>query len=665
MFPGINPNLAAMSIRPTMPDRPIISTIIYTATQATVVVSPPNFNGGAIINSVRVVRSPGSVLQNISGPAGGTTIYTGLTPNTNYTFTAYAINEIGTSTTASSIIKTLTDVSMAPTELVATATSSTRAAIQYTQPASNNGAVITSYTAISTPGSITASTITALSSVIYIYGLVTATDYTFQIYATNSNGNSPVSTSSNQIKTFAIVPDSPIIGTGTYIGNRTIRVAYTAPAYNGGSTITSYTAISTPGNISATTSTAGSGIINVPGLSALTSYTFKVHATNSIGTSSQSAASSLVSVPSTPPLAPSITSVSLTTSSSVTITYTAPADNGGSTILSYTAISSPGSITTSTSRAGGGTIFMSGLSFNTSYTFQVLATNAVGAGPYSTTSSYVATWGSIIYETGARSDLPTMYSWVAPKGVTSVSVVAVGAGGGLWASVSPVPTAANASSWFSTSTLVMGGGVGDRLGAYYRPGGTYTGDGGGAGGRGGIWPGYRANNPAGGGAGGYSGAGGAGACGSASGSCGSNAALNSGGGGGGGNAYSGTGAACWVDGGGGVGLYGRGADGAYRGGGGSGGGNSSSAATYYSCGGKYGGGGGAANLSGSLGGGGGGLGWKNSITVVPDQTYTVQAGAQGVCGTLNKGAKGAVRIVWPALNPAGNRLFPITNVSTP
>jgi hypothetical protein len=71
-------------------------------------------------------------------------------------------------------------------------------------------------------------------------------------------------------------------------------VAYTAPASNGGSTITTYTATSTPSNITGTVSQAGSGTISVTGLTTGTSYTFTVTATNIAGTGSASSPSSAV-----------------------------------------------------------------------------------------------------------------------------------------------------------------------------------------------------------------------------------------------------------------------------------------------------------------------------------------------------------------------------------
>ena len=98
-------------------------------------------------------------------------------------------------------------------------------------------------------------------------------------------------------------PDAPNIGVATATGQTTASVAFTAPASSGGSTITSYTATSSPAGGTGTLSGAGSGSILVTGLSAGVDYTFTVTATNSTATSSPSAASN--SITATQPTATS------------------------------------------------------------------------------------------------------------------------------------------------------------------------------------------------------------------------------------------------------------------------------------------------------------------------------------------------------------------------
>lgn len=115
-----------------------------------------------------------------------------------------------------------------------------------------------------------------------------------QVRATNSVAPSGVTANSNTTATVTSVPDAPTIGTATATGATTATVAFTQPANNGGSTITSYTATSSPGGITGTLNQAGSGTITVTGLTSGTNYTFTVTATNAVGTSAASAASNSI-----------------------------------------------------------------------------------------------------------------------------------------------------------------------------------------------------------------------------------------------------------------------------------------------------------------------------------------------------------------------------------
>ncbi len=138
------------------------------------------------------------------------------------------------------------------------------------------------------------------------------------------------------------LPDAPTISEATP-GNTQASVSFTAPVLNGGSTITSYTATSNPGGFTGTLTQAGSGTIIVTGLTNGTAYTFTVTATNATGTGAASAASNSVT-PVTVPGAPTIGTVTAD-NAQASVPFTAPASNGGSTITSYTATSSPDGFT--------------------------------------------------------------------------------------------------------------------------------------------------------------------------------------------------------------------------------------------------------------------------------------------------------------------------------
>jgi hypothetical protein len=88
------------------------------------------------------------------------------------------------------------------------------------------------------------------------------------------------------------------------------------------------------------------------------------------------------------PDAPTIGTATATGSTTATVSFTAPSNDGGSPITSYTVTSSPGGITATGSSSP---ITITGLTNNTSYTFTVRASNAVGTSTASGTSNSITT----------------------------------------------------------------------------------------------------------------------------------------------------------------------------------------------------------------------------------------------------------------------------------
>jgi hypothetical protein len=92
----------------------------------------------------------------------------------------------------------IADVPDMPTIGTATAVDSSSATVTYT--AATTGGTATTFTATSTPGSLTGTG----SSPITVAGLTASTGYTFTVRASNSTGNSPFSAASNSITTPAL-----------------------------------------------------------------------------------------------------------------------------------------------------------------------------------------------------------------------------------------------------------------------------------------------------------------------------------------------------------------------------------------------------------------------------------------------------------------------------
>jgi hypothetical protein len=132
---------------------------------------------------------------------------------------------------------------------------------------------------------------------------------TYSVSGTAYNGFGTSPTSPSTSVTVTTVPSTPTIGAVTNTGaGGTVSVAFTAAANTGGKTITGYTATSTPGNITASST---SSPVVVTGLTNGTSYTFKVKAQNANGFGAESSASGSV----TPSSLAAVTGGTLTTDS--------------------------------------------------------------------------------------------------------------------------------------------------------------------------------------------------------------------------------------------------------------------------------------------------------------------------------------------------------------
>jgi hypothetical protein len=234
------------------------------------------------------------------------------------------------------------------------------------------------------------------------------------------------------------VPGAPTIGTATNAGtgraynNGAATVTFTAPANVNGLPIISYLVTSSPGGF---TGTGASSPVTVTGLQSSTSYTFTVKALNSRGSGTASAASNSITA-TTVPQAPTI-GVATGGNALATVAYIANA-TGGSAVTTFTATSSPGGFT----GTGASPITVSGLTWGTSYTFTVTATNANGTSLPSAASNAAVPFNPYPVVTGGTltSDATYYYRTFTSNGtlgvsgyaalVTDVLLVAGGGAGG-------------------------------------------------------------------------------------------------------------------------------------------------------------------------------------------------------------------------------------------
>ena len=220
-----------------------------------------------------------------------------------------------------------------------------------------------------------------------------------RVLVTAINGESPNATawSSPTAAITAVAPGVPTLGTPT-LGNLQINVPVTAPASNGGSTITKYQ-FSTDGGATwmdrTDTATVSSPIVikylSTNGTTPIvtgTAYPIQIRAVNSASTPEGLGTASVSVTAATAPGAPTAVSATATGQTTATVSFTAPTSNGGSAITSYTVTSSPGGVTATGSTSP---ITVSGLTASTAYTFTVTASNAAATSVASIASTSVTT----------------------------------------------------------------------------------------------------------------------------------------------------------------------------------------------------------------------------------------------------------------------------------
>ena len=258
----------------------------------------------------------------------------------------------------------------APTNVVATAGNSS-AEVSWSAPEKPGTTAPLTYRVSSSPSSAGCTVVG--QTVCTVDGLTNGTSYSFTVTATNSIGTSPSSRSSSRIT--PVGPPSEPRSVETAPGDGTVEVSWEEPESDGGSRITSYRAVASPGGQSCTSDRSWSTSCTITGLTNGVSYLISVTATNAAGTSRPSAVSR-PTVPMTVPGAPrSVTATA--TSGSAAVSWLPPTSDGGSAISTYTAIATPGGAQCETT--SGLTCTIVGLRQGASYRFTVTATNAAGS----------------------------------------------------------------------------------------------------------------------------------------------------------------------------------------------------------------------------------------------------------------------------------------------
>ncbi|MHB8165168.1 MAG: Lcl domain-containing protein [Sulfuricella sp.] len=385
-----------------IPDAPTIGTATPGNAQATVSFTAPVNTGSSAITGYTVTSNSGGVT------ATSTSIpitVTGLTNGTPYTFTVTATNSAGTgasSAASNSVIpgKSSQTVSFGAAPAIVVGGTGTVSAI------ATSGLAVSYSSTTPAVCAASGSTVTGMTAGACTIAANQAGNASYNAAAQVTQ--SITISKASQTVSFGTAPAIAVGGTGTV----------SAIATSGLAVIFSST---TPSVCTVSGSTVSGSTVSGSTVSGIAAGACSI-AANQAGDTYYNPAATLtqnimVAAPTTAPDAPTGVSATTAGNSQATVSFAAPANNGGAAIAGYTVTSSLGGITATGTTSP---ITVTGLTNGTAYTFTVTATNIAG------TSAASAASGSVT-PNGANQTISAINfspATITNGGTTSVSATA-------------------------------------------------------------------------------------------------------------------------------------------------------------------------------------------------------------------------------------------------
>lgn len=340
----------------TVPQPPTgLTSVAVSPTKIVLSWKAPTYNGNSPITGYmieyKIVPNSYSVLVTNTG---NVTTYTHspVITGKNYIYRVSAINAIGTSEPSGETLASPTSTSgqtvnsppNPPTGLTAVAVSPTKINLSWNTPASNGSPAVTGYKIerkISTGTySVLAANTGNTTTTYYDTGLTTNTSYTYRVSAINSVGTSDPSNEASAMPTptsgpTATKPYAPTGLTASTISSTQIKLFWKPPSNNGGSPITGYKIEYKNGTNTYLVLSSNVGNVTTyiqNGLKTGTTYTYRVSALNSMGTSTPSNEASATPTKTLTPTGLIATAIS---PASITLSWNAPTETYGQSITGY------------------------------------------------------------------------------------------------------------------------------------------------------------------------------------------------------------------------------------------------------------------------------------------------------------------------------------------
>ena len=405
----------------TVPGAPTINgnTVAGLTNQLSAAFTAPVSNGGSAITTYQYSTDAGATwrARDDSGTTASPVVIsvlssdgtTALVNGTTYNVELRAVNAVGPGVASDLAVGIPQSTPDAPTvNSVTRGPSSLNVAFT---PGSNGGAAVTAYQYSINAGGTWIST-GSLSTSFLISGLTNGTLYSVVVRAVNSQGNGAASASMSG--TPATTPGQAAISS-TARGNKLLTVAVSV-ADNGGSAVTGWQYSTDGGSTWASTGESTSPLhitkLSTDGVTDIvngSSYPVAVRAVNVVGSGTPSDITNVG--PGSAPAAPSVTLTPANQALSVAFTF---GDNGGSPVTEVDYRLDGGAWVNSNTLSS--PITVTGLTNGTSYTVEVRADNAIGAGTASAPASAApANVPDAPTAVGAvAGNASTVVSWTAP-----------------------------------------------------------------------------------------------------------------------------------------------------------------------------------------------------------------------------------------------------------
>jgi REJ domain/Fibronectin type III domain len=397
----------AVSNSPSVPS--IASTVSISVSEIRVSWTVPSTNGQPITSytlEAKLASADDSSFAPVYTGSNLVFVHTGLSASSSYSYRLSATNIVGTSDfSAVQTGLTLGATPSEPRNVVAASATTSSVTLTWDVPALADPSVAQyriEMAKISTPAETfpnpTYSPVGVVAGDVLTFtatDLTSSVTYGFRVSAkTAASAYGPVSAVVNKA-TEGAVPSPPyalVVDAAVATTSTSFQVKWSAPLFDGNPlSITKYRVYYAAGQTEQSADTADSVTLTklIESLSPFTTYSVSVTAFNGIGESARSGAISVTTLATAPsqPQSLQVASISIT-DTSATVSWNAPASNGGRNVLDYVVEYGQAQQTRTLVFSLGTTLQLTGLSASTTYVVRVAARNAFGQGAFTVDAAF-------------------------------------------------------------------------------------------------------------------------------------------------------------------------------------------------------------------------------------------------------------------------------------